>query len=629
MSGAFTKDSEWTRQSFLVRQDQIEPADFERRVFSTTRYKFTDTTPGGNICINPPPQFNTSTDIRIESPFLGSKLMGRYYSEAIDDHNQVIHMRFGVPQFNSLTTFFSGFYNSEAGTAARTGRTDGSKLYALGKAAGYIVPLIAFPLFTITAHIVTAGLRFALQKPSSKFYFLKPTMPTYWMAVQTMFNQLMVNKRIIPRVFSTEQEKILPNQGDGSLSNSGLHDLLPDIFHKNGGVDVFAVANKAQRLARKQYMRQAELLGDVSNLNIYEKMKFTLQENIVDPGADFFTYLDKWWSAANSKVVGEDNKTNTTEEAKKDEDSNAGFFDFLKAELDDGAGFASFRVNATGSIGDTFSNQVTESDLQNKMNSTSASSRSTMFNLANGNISDGMIGTAIGKIIGGVTDVVSGIADGLGASGLAMLGGAAFVDIPKHWQSSSANIGKSTYTIHLSALYGNPISQAIDMDLPLCMLLAAAMPISTGKQSYTSPFLVELYDKGRCQTRLGIIDSMTVTRGTSNLAFNTEGNAMGIDVTFSVLDLSSVMHMPISAGFSLDPTAGIFDDDTIYTDYMAVLSAMDLKDQIYVWPKFKNNLTRALAKWDTWTSPAYYASFLGSGTTLGRLMSVVYKGTAR
>ena len=53
--------------------------------------------------------------------------------------------------------------------------------------------------------------------------------------------------------------------------------------------------------------------------------------------------------------------------------------------------------------------------------------------------------------------------------------------------------------------------------VPLSMLLAGALPKSTGKHSYDAPFLVEIYDKGKAQTRLGIIDSISITRGVGRL----------------------------------------------------------------------------------------------------------------
>jgi hypothetical protein len=149
--------------------------------------------------------------------------------------------------------------------------------------------------------------------------------------------------------------------------------------------------------------------------------------------------------------------------------------------------------------------------------------------------------------------------------------------------------------------------------VPLCMILAAALPLTTGKQSYTSPFLVEIYDRGRAQTRLGIIDSISIQRGTGNQGFNNAGSAMAIDVSFTVQDLSSVMHMPIIQGFNplTNPTAGLFDDDTVFTDYMAVLGSLTLNEQQYAGERLKLRLTRSMANMNTWFSTAHTAQWVG------------------
>jgi hypothetical protein len=109
-------------------------------------------------------------------------------------------------------------------------------------------------------------------------------------------------------------------------------------------------------------------------------------------------------------------------------------------------------------------------------------------------------------------------------------------------QEPSASTGVSPY--------GNPVSQIINLYIPLAMLLAGALPLAKGRQSYTPPFICEVYDRGRCQSPLAIIDSLSVTRGTGNLGFTNEGRALGIDVTFTVADLSSLVYLPISQGLS-------------------------------------------------------------------------------
>ena len=182
--------------------------------------------------------------------------------------------------------------------------------------------------------------------------------------------------------------------------------------------------------------------------------------------------------------------------------------------------------------------------------------------------------------------------------------------------------------MQLVSPYGNPISQMINIYIPMCMILAAALPLSTGKQSYTSPFLLELYDQGKAQTRLGIIDSLSFVRGTTNLGFSKNKNFMSVDVTFTVADLSSVMHMPLTSGFSLNPLKGIMDEDTVYTDYLHVLAAATLGQSIYPTRKLRDNL---LVKWrslEAWTSPARWAGIIHEKTPLG-LIDMFVKGTDR
>lgn len=675
--GPLLKDASWVRQSFKVPTDAsghalMDDADLQARVRSSARMKFVDTTPGGNFAINPPPQFTRSADPKILGRFNGGtglmsyRGLGRYYSEAIDDNAQVIYMRFGVPQFNSLTQFFTSFYDTDASQLARTGRASGA-FYTIGKVAGFVVSIMSWRILAV--HLLGMGLRFALGKPSSKFYYLKPAMPLYWNAVQTIVNQIAVNRGIVPRVPASDQKEMSNNYQFDETAMKKLHDLLPDVFNEKGSIDVFALATRAQRLARahhKNVEKEAESDGTMESLinKVYSQILTEKRPNYQD-------YLKSWGLAANSKPP-EGTDGSAAEQLKTDDASNAGFGDFLLAELDDGGAFASFRVNATGQVSESFSSSTRQSDLQNKINGMSSQSRSTRFSFAGGNLTDGVIGKTLGAITSAVTDVASGIMDGLSMSGLAALGGSAFTDIPEHWESSTASLPHSSYTIHLSSPYGNPVSQLINIHLPLAMLLAGALPLSTGKQSYTSPFLLEMYDQGRCQTRLGIIDSLSITRGTSSLGFNNDGNVMGIDVSFTVKDLSSIMHMPINQGFSNAATIaggeigtaagaltggvggavvggaagaaagaavdtvgnavkainGVFDDDNTFTDYMAVLSGLGLADQIYQFRKLKLNFTKQMQNFKDWKSPARWASFAGDSLP-GRLASVVFKGNIR
>lgn len=631
------KDKAWIRNAFLAHSYNQEERAKRAATFSTADSKFVSTRIGGNLCINPLPQFCRAADIR--RPGLGNygNALGRYYNDAYDNHNQIVHFRMGVPSFNSLILFVSNFYNGAAGHMARTGQGP-SWLYRLGEAAGFVVSVMSWKIQAV--RLVGQMYSFFAQKGSSKFYTVKPTMPMYWNAVQTIVNQIAVNTGIVPRIGGEGQSMVKSASYEfPSDMAAKLVQAMPDVFHRSGSIDVYAIANRAQRMARRQ-MQAVENALDGSN-DVRAAFRI-MNEQRVDSstgGLDYRTYLKNWFasspSGANAPPTNENGDISKIEDL---QNANTGFWEFLQAEFDDGAAFVSFRVNYTGSVSESFSNTTGESELGSKLNNMTSAARNVKFTLAAGNVAP-----VIDEAIKGVTEFIQGAADAVGLGGVvSALTGGAFVDIPNVWRGSSAQMPKSSYNIVLTTLYNHPIAQLLYVYLPLAMLLAMTLPLSTGKQSYTSPFILEYYDKGRAQSRLAIVDSLSITRGIHTLGFNAEHRPLGIEATLSIADLSNVIHMPIAMGISLGgmvfssvnniaagvTASGIFDDDTIFTDYLATLSSLGLADQIYPMRRLKLNLTREMVKWESMTSPARIAGLLGD-TVPGRLVSAFYVGTVR
>ncbi len=669
---ALQADSSWVRRAFLVKTTDYDPqsSDASRRFFTTASMDYTDTRPGGSLCINPPASRTRHADIRIPSKLTGSLGKGRAYKEIIDENSQIIHMRFGVEMHNSLTQFFTGFYSSAVADIARTGRTTNNLFYTAGKIAGFVIQLASWKLLAV--HFLGSAINFLSKVPLTKFYYSKPTMPLYWNAVSTIVNHMAVNRGVVPRVFGNVSELVDPGY-TGAAAGPLMNKTMPTIFGPQGSIDVYAIANRAKRLERQRNKLLQQKIENAQQLGITD-LEGVIRDTINTPMAlnangepNLQDYIASWFKVAAPKSASGDQGSSTesvqdtfgsTTPGATDSNGNtttdqkqgllASLADFGEAELDDGAAFASFRVNYTGSIQDSFSSSVGESNLASRVNSMSADARSKRFDFADGNL----VGGALGKIVGEVKDAVvsfgEGLLDSVQMSGLATLAGNAFVDIPKYWQSSTAQLGRSTYTINCVSPYHNPISQILNIDLIVAMVLAGGLPRSTGPQSYTAPFLVELYDQGRCQTRLGMIDSISITRGTGNVGFSQDGHALGVDITFSVVDMSSILHMPITENFGLIDalanqvgqavggttgeavanivTGGAFSQDTNFSDYLAVLSGMALNDQIYGSRTLKLNLTQQMAAFEQWKSPAHMASFFGD-TFPARVMGMFFKGT--
>lgn len=618
-------DRSWVRQAFMVPEENLDEYARKERTYSSVRSKFTDTRLGGNFAVNTPSGYTEYADIvNVNRSFnqLGRNStggMGRFYSEQIDDNSQLIHMSFGVPAYNGLTTFFTGFYDGTASYLARTGRSPGV-FYRSGQILGFVVslnPLLA--TFILAGHTA----RFLMDAPASKYYYMKRTMVPYWQRVNSIANMMAVNLKLVPPVYDTaDKDRYRDEEYGGQWSAEDIksfHDMAPDIFSPSGGVDVYSIANRAQRIAYIHYEKLREIYGieDIDELtNSLDKYRYeqdvyvkydARQTGIVDytklwldseggqMAAGSETELENWVEKTGrpelpSKEGRDPNDTSWWEEAlgwtssKIDE-----FSEYAMAELRDGGQFVTFRVDESGPVQESFTNSVGESNIQQKINSASSSARSARFDVADGNTGIGLID----GVMGAFRDFVGGVADQIQISGLFTLFGSAFVDIPKQWQDSSADLPQANFTIQLRSWSGDPISQFQNIYIPLAMLLAAALPISTGKASYTSPFLTELYSRGKHQIKLGMITSLSINRGTSNLAFNDQWQANAIDVSFTVTDMSSIMHMPMTSAYTswLD---GLLDSESAFADYMAVVTGLSLNEQVYPTRKLLLNMTRAI-----------------------------------
>lgn len=711
-------DYNWLRQSFMIvhgtqRDEKGDPSPEDvrtrSRYFTTAMFKFTDTTLGGNLVINPLPQFTRTADIRVEGLYNHSSGQGRLYSEIFDDNKRYITMSFGVPQFNSLTSFYKGFYDHDLALAARTGRSTDA-FYTAGRVAGFIVGLMA--PWLVLYSIASAFTRWATSRPTTKYYFMKQTMATYWNAVTSIANDIAVKTQLVSRVFQpppntgTDNRDVMNHDEVAAinrlLGEQGLLDSYNEQTGTGNGINVYAVATRAQRIQRRAmsvleaYYKSGDAQGFanrasstredvIANHDALRAVRAYINDgnnNVRTPKVPFLEYLNKWVTegpgvlpggtpvkpdgsifetdeAATTSMVegnttassafGEELKAEesitaksafVSERAITDMDDNETFdltkalsksaspkwYEFATAELDDGAQYVSFRVENTGEAGESFMNSTGEPEIATKINNISGSSRSTRFSMADGNVGDGVLGTIASTVVDATKSLATGAATSLGFSGLAVLGGNAFVDIPKTWTGSTFTASRMNYTIKLISPYGNRYSKFLNIWLPLSMLLAAATPLSTGNHSYTSPFLVQCFDRGRAQTRMGIIDSMSIRRGGGNLGWNKMGEPMMVQVDFSIVELSSIMHMPIQQSFG--PIKGLFksfDSESLYNDYMATLSSLSLAEQIYAFERFKIGLSKYLKNVDSYFSTAHAMNWLGD-LGVSRLASAIFPG---
>jgi hypothetical protein len=411
--------------------------------------------------------------------------------------------------------------------------------------------------------------------------------------------------------------------------------MLPDVFRGQNYFDMFAMANRAQRVANKVFLEEDAKLNEGTATDYTGYLRKTMTGTgahstyisdsdgsstlaaFINKVASFSSYFKS--DDNNPRMESDPRIDPNSEDPKKEKKADAldDLSNYFDAEFRDGSQFATFKVSYTGPAQEAFGNSVMESEISSKLNSKSSDMRTMRFTTMDGNAA----GEAVGAVAGAVKDVAMGALDGLtfGFSNiLNVLGGSGYIDIPKHWQSSSATLNRTTYKMQLVSPYGNVFSRIQNLYIPLCMILAGALPLSAGAQAYTSPFLCQIFDRGRQQIKLGMIESVSITRGTTHLAFTRQGAALGIDISFNVVDLSSIMHMPVSSG-SLFETDMALSEDNILSDYLAVLSNQDLHSQLYQMPKAKLKVAKTIVGLGKLTSPAYWASFTHDSAVNGAL----------
>lgn len=651
-------DKTWIKSVFMISGADLDPADAINRYFTSAELKFTDTSMGGNIGINARPQFTRYADMRVKGRIKdrkdttisekGNLGMGAYYSEAIDDNSQNLYLEFGVPKFNSLFTFFSRSIDRQALNIAKTGRS--SIAYDVGKIAGGAAIFLMLPVISVTIWAIKSLTNVVLGDRPFNYYYLNPTMHTYWSTVNTIVMSMATELGIlIPEFMRDAKEPVIgvPVQINQEDMNQ-MRELMPHIIGEDNYIDVFAIATRAQAIANKQLEKEREMYvrldnssfsSNTNNDQVDEEARNFIKNTVgtyveSEKGRSFNNWLKDIMKDTNdlfqpeAEAFTKEQDTPATLDETNIEEANAetisynlndtekeeGYFDnaksYFKSAMLGGGGHAIFKVDYVGSVSESFSNSVTDVPSASTLKNISKSAKSTTFSFAGGNIAGGS-----DTIVEAAKNIVTGSLDGLTfglSNSLATLFGDAYIDIPKMWDDSTAQLPKLNYSMQLISPYGNIISQLQNIYIPLAMLLAGALPLATGKSSYTSPFICKAFLKGVHNVQLGMITDLSITRGTSNLAFNKQKKVLALDISFSITDFSEMMTAPIDNSLFLGGFNTGLDENSVFGRYVSTLASRDLLTDMYAIPKAKIRLSRLKYGYDQATSSSYWAFRAGS-----------------
>lgn len=175
--------------------------------------------------------------------------------------------------------------------------------------------------------------------------------------------------------------------------------------------------------------------------------------------------------------------------------------------------------NAETRTGDMFSNSMQESMISG-LNSVSDQSKqihflsgiggqgaTNIFNLASNTVHSlaGSLGDALGS--GVLGSLFQNVAEGVDV----IIAGNNF-DVPQMWSDSSHSTDVSI-SFKLASPSGDLESIFLYILRPLARVLAFSLPRQYVTNSYTSPFIIQAFAKGMFNVQLGVVESLSISRG--------------------------------------------------------------------------------------------------------------------
>ena len=299
----------------------------------------------------------------------------------------------------------------------------------------------------------------------------------------------------------------------------------------------------------------------------------------------------------------------------------------LMDQLYGGMDGVTFRVEGTGPVSDSFSNSFQQSAIASTFNSTVQAVSDFKFNIQGGATGIGLIDGMIGQM----KDAVAGVASGsvIGNLPMALLGNSR-VEIPEHWQDSTANLHTESFSLFFEAPYAHPYSIATNVFLPLSLILPFIVPFSTGGATYGSPFMIKCFQRGKSIIRMGMVRNASISFGEGPLGWTTDMKPRNCRVTIDVADFEPIMSVPISRVTNpLDlanmaaQSSRYLGDRGKYQDFISRTAGVDYLDTVLRYA----DLNRRLTRFTTDTKNIFKSSTLGNALSdsivgdVGRIFS--------
>lgn len=255
-----------------------------------------------------------------------------------------------------------------------------------------------------------------------------------------------------------------------------------------------------------------------------------------------------------------------------------------------------FYCDGLSSIDTSFGNTTTQSQLASTINSYSDMANEISFLLNEESVA-GMAIAGVEDVSSIVTDAVGSLLGGLGggvvgnltSNGVDTVINGGKIVFPEIWSDSTHDESYS-FTLKLRSPDNDDLSIFLNIIKPYCELLCFTLPqmMINDPNGYQSPFLVKAYCKGLFHIDMGIIDSMSVTRG-AECQWNDNGLPTQIDLQFSITNLYHHLAMSGAESNAQDKITSLFTN-TQYMDFLANIAGCSAMEESYVQNQIQNKL---------------------------------------
>lgn len=244
--------------------------------------------------------------------------------------------------------------------------------------------------------------------------------------------------------------------------------------------------------------------------------------------------------------------------------------------------YTEFYINPNISYSETFQNSTKPSMLAGMVQGASEFSKEIAFLFSAGaaqNLGDSQ--KALGE---GLKSLGAGLTGGTGIiqrmlSGVSTIISGANLIFPEIWMDSSFS-RSFNIEITLKTPYGNPESIFTDILVPMAHWICLAAPRQASINTYGAPFLIKFHIPGFCSVDMGIVESLTITKGGDGSAWSVDGLPLEVQLSINIKDLYSALSISRVNGISfVDAYNTLWN--TSYLDYIAIQSGLDMRQTFH------------------------------------------------